>query len=147
MLFEEIKKHIIHALSILYACDSDLISFNSSEWSIVHRLAVYLENEIEDWNIDCEYNRQGLSDIPKVNDENCKIRPDIILHHRGKVELIHNLLAIEVKKNDTDEDFSKVCEYTKLPNRIRKFQYQYGLSIIIMEGPKLKWYKEGEEIS
>jgi hypothetical protein len=143
----ELKARVRRAIDILYARDSDLFSRGASEWAIAHRLAVYLEQEIPGWNVDCEYNRQGTETNLKTNEEKRKIRPDIVLHHRGRTEMQHNLLVIELKKVESAADLGKAGEYTKAPAEARTFQYQYGLALSVSGGLKLHWFKSGEEVS
>lgn len=143
----ELETHVIKAINMLYARDSELFSRDASEWAIAHRLAVYLEHELPGWHVDCEYNRQGLGKEPKVRQNEEKVRPDIVLHHRGRVELDHNLLVIELKKIETDSDLGKAREYTMAPSGSRTFQYQYGLAMSLVGGLKLHWFKAGHELS
>ena len=147
MDFPELKARVMRAIDILYARDSDLFPRDASEWALAHRLAVYLEQELPGWNVDCEYNRQGPRTDSKTNENKGKIRPDIVLHHRGQTDLQHNLLAIELKKAESPSDHGKVCEYTKGPEGARKFQYQYGLALSVSTGLKLRWFQSGEEVS
>ncbi len=143
----QLETHVIRAINTLYTRDSDLFSHDASEWAIAHRLAVYLENELPEWNVDCEYNRQGPGRAPKMRENEEKVRPDIVLHHRGRLELDHNLLVIELKKVETDSDLGKAREYTAAPAGRRTFQYQYGLALSIIGGPKLHWFTGGQEIN
>lgn len=147
MNHSELKARVMRAVDTLYTRDSDLFAQDASEWSIAHRLAVYLEQEIPGWNVDCEYNRQGPDNESKAMSNEDKVRPDIILHHRRRVEDNHNLLVVEVKKHESGSDLGKACEYTKLPNGARKFQYQFGLALSVVEGPTLHWFTEGKEMS
>lgn len=142
----ELEKKVMFAIDMLYAHDSALIEQNTSEWSIAHRLAVYLEQVLPGWNVDCEYNRQGQEqDLKKMSDGN-KVRPDIIIHHRGFVESAHNLLVLEIKKHETESDSEKACEYTKPPQDTRIFQYQFGLALSLFPGPTLSWFTNGNRI-
>ena len=145
MKHSELMSRVIRAVNTLYARDSNLLTGDSSEWSIAHRLAVNLEQEIPGWNVDCEYNRQG-NNIKKESNDN-PVRPDIIIHHRAHLEIDHNLLAIELKKSETDSDLKKVQEYTKPPESSRKFQYQYGLALCLVNVPTLHWFTQGKELS
>ena len=147
MNHSELKAHVMQAINKLYAQDSDLFTRDASEWSIAHRLAVYLEQKIPGWHVDCEYNRQGPNKEPKTKCNEDKVRPDISLHHRGRLEDHHNLLVVEVKKRESDSDLGKACEYTKPPEGARKFQYQFGLALSVVKGPKLHWFSAGMEIS
>jgi len=146
MKHSELEDHVLRVVNTLYARDSDLFTVDGSEWSIAHRLAVYLEQEISGWNVDCEYNRQGADGDPKVMPNRDKIRPDIILHHRRRLEKRHNLLVIEVKKRESESDLGKACEYTKPPEGARNFQYQFGLALSVVDGPMLHWFTAGMEI-
>lgn len=143
----ELKTSVMRAIDVLYARDSHLFSCGAAEWAIAHRLAVYLEQEVPGWNVDCEYNRQGPGTNPKTNEKDSKIRPDIVLHHRGRTALQHNLLVIELKKTDSAANWEKACEYTKAPKGTREFQYQYGLALSVSDGLKLHWFKDGKEES
>lgn len=147
MNHSELEVHVMRAVDMLYARDSDLFTHDASEWSIAHRLAVYLEQEIPGWNVDCEYNRQGPGRTPKARSNTDKVRPDIILHHRCQVEPYHNLLVVEMKKHKTDSDLGKACEYTKPPEGAREFQYQFGLALSLVKGPKLRWFTAGKKMS
>jgi len=147
MNHSELEAHVMQAIEMLYARDSDLFTNDASEWTIAHRLAVYLEQVIPGWDVDCEYNRQGPDKNPKAMPNENKVRPDIILHQRGQMEALHNLLIIELKKYEADSDLGKVCEYTKPPEGARRFQYQFGLALSVVEGPTLHWFTSGREIS
>lgn len=129
--------------------DSLLLGRNGSEWSIAHRLAVYLEMRLPGWHIDCEYNRQGESSDPKKRATGGLSRPDIIVHRRGRPELQSNLLVIEIKKGErASDDCRKLKEFTSKPELERGFQYQYGLSISgwgLEAKPRLRWFVNGEE--
>jgi hypothetical protein len=142
----ELEEKVMFAIDMLYTHDSALLERNASEWSIAHRLAVYLEQVVDGWNVDCEYNRQGQErDLKKMSNDG-KVRPDIIIHHRGFIEAPHNLLVLEIKKLETDSDSEKVCEYTKPPQDSRRFQYQYGLALSLVPSPRLNWFSNGERI-
>jgi hypothetical protein len=143
----ELKSLVSRALDKLYDRDPELFPLDASEWAIAHRLAVYLEHELPPgWNVDCEYNRQGSEGEAKAMGNGGKIRPDIVIHHRTLLELEHNLLVIEVKKYEKDADLMKAREYTKQPNGDRKFQYQYGLALSVIDEPKLHWFMGGEAV-
>lgn len=147
MNHEEIKSLVFRALDKLYERDSELFPLDASEWAIAHRLAVYLECELPPgWNVDCEYNRQGSEGKAKAMGSGGKIRPDIVIHHRTLLEPENNLLVIELKKYEDDADLMKACEYTNQPNGDRTFQYQFGLSLSVLDGPKLHWFMGGNQL-
>jgi len=142
----EVERLVRDAVNMLFACDAALLGNDNSEWAIAHRLAVYLEQLLPGWNIDCEFNRQGDENDPKALESGSRVRPDIIVHHRGQVEREHNLLAIELKKSDAVADHVKVKEYTSAPAGSRTFQYQYGLSVSVPSF-EVTWFESGRIVS
>jgi hypothetical protein len=114
---------------------------------MAHRLAVYLEALLPGWNIDCEFNRQGDATDQKTLADSSRVRPDIIVHHRGRLELEHNLLAIELKKTNASWDQTKVKEYTSAPTGNRKFQYQHGLTVSLKGVCTMTWFEDGNIVS
>ena len=85
--------------------DWKLLKSDVNERSITHKLAIYLQENFPNFDVDCEYNRDGLD--PKMlnlpvsnildNDTEAKtVFPDIIIHERGTK---NNILVIEVKKS------------------------------------------------
>ncbi len=107
---KEIDDKLKSSLDLLYHHDSFLLTNDLDELTISHKLASYLQQKFDAWNVDCEYNReQGGSKRLNGN----IVRPDIIIHHRGTKD---NLLVIEIKKmtgtpeNDTS-DFSKLKKF------------------------------------
>ena len=146
MKVAELNSMIRRALNNLIKNETFLLDNDASEWSISHRLAIYIEQEIPGWNVDCEYNRQGKGKEPKTNRTKDNVRPDIVLHHRGRASCDHNMLVIEVKKNRIDKDAGKACEYTCAPRGGRKYQYQYGLALSVIGEPQLRWFSNGKEI-
>src|SRR5262249_38421683 len=108
-------------------------------------LAIYLEELLPEWNVDCEHNRQGQDGQPKKRANGKRVRPDIIVHHRGRLEPEHNLVAIELKRRSSRADDSKAREYTAAPDRYRRFQYQFGLALGLSGPRRLTWFREGRE--
>ncbi|GIU70712.1 MAG: hypothetical protein KatS3mg003_0191 [Candidatus Nitrosocaldaceae archaeon] len=143
---KEIKDRVKIALRILFKNDSFLLEHDVHEISIAHKLAEYLQILFPDWNVDLEYNRRG-KEQKRTHDRNELIRPDIIIHKRGKQD---NLLVIESKKynNCSDEDIMKL-EY--LTNQNNKYKYKLGLFIRFGKTSKskhkLRWFKDGKEIN
>jgi hypothetical protein len=134
------------AIKQFYRNDMLLLDFSASEWSIAHRIAVYLEKGFKGWNVDCEYNRTREDCSIKQNAEGKNKRPDIVVHHRGKVEIEHNLLVIEIKTSGSNHDFKKLKDYTNEPNMKRPFQYQYGLALSFIPNLSLQWFHKGEKL-
>jgi len=142
MTFDEMAHKVDMAIDMFFESDSDLFEVEASEWAIAHRIAVYLENHFEGWNVDCEYNKVGLDGTTKHNAEGAYKRPDIVVHHRGMVERDHNILVIEVKIKNTSEDYDKLRDFTAPPRQDRMFQYQYGLALSFRPHLKKKWFPE-----
>ena len=94
---------VIAALEEFYARETHLLDKDLGERALTHRLAVHIEKQFGDWDVDCDYNRLGerLFRLPKgtivsTDDELGKsVYPDIVVHRRGVPE---NLLAIELRK-------------------------------------------------
>jgi hypothetical protein len=94
---------VVGAIRDFYVRETHLLERDLGERALTHRLAVSLEKQFPQWNVDCDYNRLGertwrlpKASIVSTDDELGKsIYPDIVVHHRGVPE---NLLAIEVRK-------------------------------------------------
>lgn len=93
------------ALDSLFTHDKHLLSADTNERSLSHMLAVHLLSQFPNYQVDCEYNRDGfdvkklmLAERPAKYDEveAVTIFPDIIVHKRG--ENTQNILVIEMKK-------------------------------------------------
>ena len=150
MTVQDMQAAVDTAIELLCA-ETPPLDFNDvHERSIAHRLAVHLEPEFEDWNVDCEYDRDGLvrksvlgiaqCDSRKATD---KILPDIIVHNRQKSGREHNLLVIEMKKNASAD----ACDQKKLElltNPTGHYQYQLGLYLNVDGGRFVPtWFKDG----
>lgn len=111
---EQIIERVCAAYGELLSKDVYLFIVDANERSITHKLAEYLQMEFPEWNVDCEYNRNG-PDVKRLDsfkrsiesdDTNAvSVYPDIIVHHRGTGE---NLVVIEAKKSSySGEDFDE----------------------------------------
>lgn len=136
----DLEEVMVSSLETLFKEDAHLLTCNANERSISHRLAIYIQNALPEWNVDCEYNRIGNDDDPKVTKlpasdtktddlEARTVFPDIIVHQRGPHE---NLLAIEIKKSSSrnaaadDHDIQKLKSYCSPP-----LQYHHALFLKI----------------
>jgi hypothetical protein len=129
----KIEKKLNQALDCLLEADSYLLKNDVNERSISHRLAMYLQLFFPDWDVDCEYNRDG-NDIKTLkipsesnnwNDTDAKtVYPDIIIHHRGKAD---NLLAIEIKK--TTSTINDEFDHVKLQAFKQELHYQHAVAL------------------
>jgi len=103
--------------------------------------------EFKEFDIDCEYDRH-IDHQKRVENLDSNIRPDIVIHKRGKDD--NNLVYIEVKKEQNktsrNKDFKKIIEMTKLNG-----EYRYKLGIFIdfyknKEDTTIKYFINGKEI-
>jgi len=155
---EEILKQSLKKLRIL---DNKLLEINVNERTLTHKLAVYLQQNFPEYNVDCEYNRFEPNEIEilvkKLNlpinlvsweDTDAKtVFPDIIVHKRGIQQ--KNLLVVEVKKSSTQisgqVDRNKLIAFTKEP-----YKYKFGVFLKISlanENDYFEWYIEGIKIN
>ena len=108
----EIERRLSTALRQLAVLDNHLLAHDVNERSISHRLAVYLQQHFDGWDVDIEYDgfdqepahlkelEQQLMELesdPLVRDTDCRtVYPDIVVHHRATGD---RLLVLEVKKS------------------------------------------------
>ena len=143
--YDSVESRLITAINHLRTRDTYLIEHNLHERTIVHRLAIYLEELFPTWHVDCEYNNDRgtvkritaihdklqtfLSKDPTATDLHATddasgntqtVFPDLIVHRRSTQE---NLLVIEVKQNcaTSPYDQKKLCLY------LSEFGYQYAV--------------------
>src|ERR1041384_2959621 len=137
--FAELEQRVRTAINVLFDRDAFLLQNNVNERSISHKLAEYLQSEFEDWNVDCEYNRNHdarkeiylQGEAGSLNDTDARtVFPDIIVHRRNTDD---NLLVIEIKKStstvSSDFDKRKLQAFTSAP-----FYYQFGLFLRFTTG-------------
>ncbi len=160
---EQLEQVLTNALNSLYENDQFLIDEDVNERSISFKLACYLQEEIDKfetaWNVDCEYNRIGKSKVEgefltkrmnlpprkRVSSEDTKattVFPDINIHHRGKEGASHNLLVIEIKKNQIKDDF----DFIKLEQYGTQLHYMWGVYLNLLpnrESVALQWWRRG----
>jgi hypothetical protein len=94
---------LVAALEEFYAREDYLLEKDAGERALSHRLAVYIEKQFADWEVDCDYNRLGerrlllpKGTIVSTDDALGKsVYPDIVVHRRAVPK---NLLAVEVRK-------------------------------------------------
>ena len=138
---EEVREGLERALKRLTVEDEYLFRVNVNERTLTHKLEEYLQCHFEGWNVDCEYNRNGverkklrnLSDChPEIDDEDgCTVFPDIIVHKRGRSEdgePTRNLLVIEAKKSSNKTDAKK--DHDKLRLYKQELRYQHSAFVV-----------------
>lgn len=134
----DIAKGVASAIDLLLRKDAYLFEVDANERSISHRLAMYLAKLFPDWDVDCEFNRDGhepkrlqLNPEPIQSDDEGgrTVYPDVIIHRRGQN---CNLLAIEVKKVGGGTDASDLRKLRALRSELK---YDLGLFIRFSVGP------------
>ena len=126
----DLKQILKKCIDELYSKDAYLIEHDVHEQAISSAFSCYLKRYFHEWDVDTEYNRNGLS--PKKL-QGKKKRPDVIIHKRGLNNdygtEINNLLIIEIKKEPTpeeeNEDLEKIDAYIEEP----PFSYRFGVFI------------------
>jgi hypothetical protein len=144
----EVRANLRNAIRTLYERDRHLLVVGANERAITHRLAVYLEQIFDGWDVDCEYNRVG-ADPKRIDDFEDQLRcvntnedpsrdtygktvfPDIIVHKR---DTPNNLLVVEAKKQSSripDElDRRKIVIYKESAH----LQYRFGALVRLPVG-------------
>lgn len=154
MTNEEIKQKLCLSLEEFRTADGDLLRRNLSERCITHQLANHIKVHFPESHIDCEYNRDideskdidvaqvdlsealrekyanRLEDLNPEEFLSLSTYPDIIVHRR-EVNMPHNLLVVEVKKENSqvpaDLDRLKLKKFTD-PN---SYGYRVGAFVIL----------------
>lgn len=135
----EVAAAVSKAINALLTRDGYLLEVDANERSLSHRLALYLAEFFPDWDVDCEYNRDGhqpkrlhLDPVQTWSDDECgtTVYPDVIIHHRGTGR---NLLAIEIKKGGRGLDAD---DLKKLRMMRLELHYELGLFVRFSTGTK-----------
>ena len=117
------------ALITLYKRDSYLLKNDAHEVTISHKLACYLQDMFEEFDVDIEFNK-NLKDSKRVDNE--IRRPDIIVHKRGTND--SNFIAIEIKKcSNANKNF----DIEKIGSIMNELNYQYGFYIEFNVGEEI----------
>lgn len=133
-----VARKVVAAVLSLLELDKKLLQNNASERSISHRLALHLTDQFADFDVDCEYNRDGheikrlhLSDASNhlEDPEGSPVFPDIIVHRRGTED---NILVIEIKKSTSS--VSDDCDLKKLSTFREKLHYRAALFLRLQCG-------------
>ncbi len=162
---KELSRAILEAFSKLYIYDKHLIInkpkdidnedigfHHVGERSIVFRFAFYLQQILYDRNIycdydlDCEYNRNGAK--PKIIYSLKKnVYPDLIIHQRGSND--KNLLVMEFKTYwniDQQNDIDKINAFLENTEK-NSYNYKYGIAVLIGKSTvNLKLFEKDNQI-
>lgn len=132
-----VDKLLTEALDAFHASELHLLRTDASERSMTHRLALHLTPLFPDFDVDCEYNRDGfdvkrleLHERPAKDDdtEAVTVFPDIVVHRRGQSDA--NLLVIEVKKAGA----AIRADYDMLKLRAFKLELKYSHAVHLTLG-------------
>ncbi|WP_433080352.1 hypothetical protein ACQP1P_42855 [Dactylosporangium sp. CA-052675] len=167
-----VQRRLTLALSKLIVDDWRLLSLRAphplgvgSERSIAAALGWHLKGVMErSWDVDCEYSRAGAGahvdakrwSEPRAGATGSRrptVTPDLVVHRRGLPGPEHNLLVLELKKNDesdrTNEDHS-VGRGTieSILDIQHQFEYRHAiyLDLALAPGglkPQWKWVELG----
>ncbi len=126
------------ALIDLLKHDSHLLWIDANERSITFRFAMHLQTHLQDWQIDSEYNRDGVEPkklghlglYPDGEDDEAKtVFPDVIAHRRGTKD---NFLVLEFKKSTSRID--RQIDRQKLLGYKRQLGYPHALFVEVGTG-------------
>jgi hypothetical protein len=141
LLAREVGEGTLAAVGSLLDWDTYLLKVDANERSISHRLAIYLEREFPDFDVDCEYNRDGIEPKqlprpvlrPDSEDTDAKtVFPDIIVHRRGTNG--NNLLVVEIKKTSNGD--GREHDRRKLRGYKSILGYRYALFLELTVGSR-----------
>jgi len=153
----EIIEKIKAATNLLFLKDYYLLEHDLSERSITHKLAGYLQDSFNEYNVDCEYNgstftlnerkcisliKEKLREIGKKFNPDATVLtifPDIIVHNRGNKNC--NILVIELKKNLSNSKAKKFDIYKLERYTSDELKYQLGAFIEVLTKNKKRKYR------
>ena len=150
MDFHEIKNKVVNALKTFYKNDSFLIKNKLCERCLVHRLAVYLENErFPGYFIDCEYNKMHRDEksMLKIASNLNGNFIDIIISKRDDNRQ-NNLVCFEIKRWNNYHNRNKDRKNLNILTIGKRFNYDYGFYIILgetKEKTKIEIYSKGNK--
>ena len=129
---KEIENKLENARNKFLKNDKYLLNVKANERSMTHKLAEYLQQEFQEWNVDCEYNKDK-EEVKRLyrSDQNNRlipvnVYPDIIVHKRMMEE--SNLLVIEAKKSSHSKKSIKE-DVEKLSLFMQQFNYKYAVQL------------------
>ena len=147
---KQIREIVDFAIQQFLDHDRYLLEADANELAMTGALSRYIAEQLPDWVVDCEYNRdrgttkrlrleRGRHEFYRVP-KSVRVIPDIIVHLRGTGD---NLLVVESKKssNEEPEDF----DLHKLQEYARQLDYRYALFLkfIVGDAPGIqsKWIR------
>ncbi len=143
----EVERRLQAALRLLSERDGYLLDVGAHERAITHRLGMYLQGQFHQWDVDCEYNRDGHEPKRVGLDEGSfagesSVYPDIIIHRRGREG--PNLLVIEAKTYHNRAKESVQRDRQKLEAYKRDLHYDHAVFLEVWTGtprpdPAMQW--------
>jgi hypothetical protein len=119
------------ALADFYVRDGGLLERKASELAATFRIGHHLILRVgTEWDVDAEYDREGDEGAQKTRDTNqgTHMRPDLVVHRRGKRGSSNNLMFVEVKKA-WEDPWGDRDDNEKVRAAIRQHAYQFGVAI------------------
>lgn len=148
-LDKNIAENVILGIKRLFEEDALLLTRNTHEQSVTAALACHLKPLFTGWHVDCEFNRDAQSKDDKKRGKDGVVKPDIIVHRRGRDE---NLLALELKVSIHERETKKDRDdIQKLDGYIAKQGYQHALFLKFQSGSsgpgvwRAKWIQSCED--
>jgi hypothetical protein len=141
-----VKSKIQKAIEMFIINDEHLISVDASERAITHKLGCYLGEVFRGYDVDCEYNRNGLEqkrlDELRSDVSDTTVYPDIIAHRR--VNNDDNLFIIEARKSRASQDKIKY-DRKKLKLYKKELRYEFVFELIIdLENGEISFKEIGD---
>ena len=120
----QIKTALNRAIDKFVECDKHLLAADVNERSMSHRIAVYWEQEMPDYDVDCEYNRDGF-DVKRLELMQGLTFPIVLRRSTNE----HSLLVVEMKKTAAGSD--PTYDLHKLRAFRRELKYTWAVHLII----------------
>ncbi len=139
------------AVDLMREEEPSLLDMEGLEQALVFRVGVYLQEllkktELNDYNLDCEYNKQESDHKRDV--EGNLMRPDLLIHRRGDNSEGSNKLAVEFKgwwNKKLSPDKRKLCDLTHSEGG---YAYQLGVLVVLSRDEvEYNYFVGGEEVS
>jgi len=177
MTIDQIRPLVRTGIDALFARDPDLFRINASERAIAHHFGCHLQLVFTEWDVDCEYNRDGHDDPKLVKDLSKEVRrrtrrrlefnenvkregeaesesdsvfPDVIVHHRTRRLHANNLLVVEIKKTTSNDGWDLDLEKLRVFTTDFKrpnMNYHYQVGLFVEFKTWKRWPPRGELIA
>ena len=159
---DTVIKIIKNCIDKLYNKDRYLFDCNVCERCLMFRLAHYLQINLTDYFVDCEFNKMGFYEYKheskveptRQGKELKKMYADIVVHKRNS-NIKDNFICLEIKRTKRwiNNDFERLKNMTRRNGFLYKminyiYAYDYGFSILLPKNKKnseIKIFEDGEE--